>query len=179
MNAILDYIAAIANGENAMFGGTEEEHTAIAEAVDIDGDGAITKSDAALILAYLSQKDASWEDLQASLVPASEIDMTGLSEKLAEAEAIINDGTYTEESCAALREVIEAVKSTQDAALLPSGYAEQMTTLLANAIDGLEEKLPQTGYSVVYNYIMLAAAAMVLLGAFAVAGSRRKEDENE
>ena len=38
--------------------------------------------------------------------------------------------------------------------------------------------LPQTGFSVIYNYIMLAAAAMVLFGAYAMAKSRRDE-ENE
>ena len=51
-----------------------------------------------------------------------------------------------------------------------------MTNLLTNAIDGLEENLPQTGYSVVYNYIMLAAAAMVLFGIYAMAKSRKEQD---
>ncbi len=54
-----------------------------------------------------------------------------------------------------------------------------MTKLLANAIDGLEENLPQTGYSVIYNYIMLAASAMVLFGIFAMAKSRKEEQDAE
>ena len=43
--------------------------------------------------------------------------------------------------------------------------------------DGGEVNLPQTGYSVVYNYIMLAAAAMVLFGIYAMAKSRKREEE--
>ena len=43
--------------------------------------------------------------------------------------------------------------------------------------DGDEVNLPQTGYSVVYNYIMLAAAAMVLFGIYAMVKSRRKDEE--
>ena len=43
--------------------------------------------------------------------------------------------------------------------------------------DGGEVNLPQTGYSVVYNYIMLAAAAMVLFGIYAMAKSRKRDEE--
>ena len=43
--------------------------------------------------------------------------------------------------------------------------------------DGGEVNLPQTGYSVVYNYIMLAAAAMVLFGIYAMAKSKRRDEE--
>ena len=43
--------------------------------------------------------------------------------------------------------------------------------------DGGDVNLPQTGYSVVYNYIMLAAAAMVLFGIFAMAKSRKRNEE--
>ena len=42
--------------------------------------------------------------------------------------------------------------------------------------DGGEVNLPQTGYSVVYNYIMFAAAAMVLFGIYAMAKSRKAAD---
>ena len=42
---------------------------------------------------------------------------------------------------------------------------------------GGEVHLPQTGYSVVYNYIMLAAAAIVLFGIFAMAKSRKRDEE--
>ena len=143
--------------------------------MDIDGDGVITMTDAALILGYTAQ-DTTWETLTSKLVPAADIDMTALNAKLAEAEAIANDNTYTEESYAALQEVIEAVKATQNAENLPSDYAEQMTNLLDAAIEGLEENLPQTGCSVTYNYMMLAAAAMVLLGICAVVKSGKDQD---
>ncbi len=43
--------------------------------------------------------------------------------------------------------------------------------------NGGEVNLPQTGYSVVYNYIMLAAAAMVFFGIYAMAKSRKKDEE--
>ncbi len=43
--------------------------------------------------------------------------------------------------------------------------------------DGGEVNLPQTGYSVVYNYIMFAAAAMVLFGIYAMAKSRKRDEE--
>ena len=43
--------------------------------------------------------------------------------------------------------------------------------------DGGEVNLPQTGYSVVYNYMMLVAAAMVLFGIYAMAKSRRRDEE--
>jgi len=172
-NKVLDYV----NGAFDQLGSTAEEHEAIAGAVDIDGDGAITKTDAALIMGYTSQ-DTTWEELSSAIVPATDVDMTELNAKLADAEAIVNDNTYTEESYAALREAIQAVKATQNAENLPSDYAEQMTNLLENAMDGLEENLPQTGYSTIYNYILLAAAAMVLFGIYAVAQSR-KEQETE
>ncbi len=42
-----------------------------------------------------------------------------------------------------------------------------------------EPELPQTGYSVIYHYIMLAAAAMVLFGIGIVVLSRRKEQDDE
>ena len=38
--------------------------------------------------------------------------------------------------------------------------------------------LPQTGYSAVYNYIMLLAAAITALGGFVMAKSRRKQNNN-
>ncbi|MBR5513171.1 MAG: LPXTG cell wall anchor domain-containing protein [Ruminococcus sp.] len=38
--------------------------------------------------------------------------------------------------------------------------------------------LPQTGYSTVYNYIMLMAVVMSILGGFAMAKSRRKLNNN-
>ncbi len=171
-NKVLDYV----NGAIDQFGSTVEEHEAIADAVDIDGDGAVTKTDAALILGYTAE-DTTWEELTSAIVPAADIDMTELNAKLAEAETITNNNTYTEESYAALQATIEAVKATKNAENLPSGYAEQMTNLLNAAIEGLEENLPQTGYSVVYNYIMLAAAAMVLFGIFAMAKSRKRDEE--
>ena len=37
--------------------------------------------------------------------------------------------------------------------------------------------LPQTGYSVIYNYIMLAAAAMMIFGIYAMAKSRKRDEE--
>ncbi len=43
--------------------------------------------------------------------------------------------------------------------------------------EGEEVNLPQTGYSVVYNYIMLAAAAIVLFGIFSMAKSRKRDSE--
>ena len=172
MNKVLNYV----NGAIDQFGSTEEEHEAIADAVDIDGDGAITKTDAALILGFTAE-DTTWEELTSAIVPAADMDMTELNAKLAEAEAITNDNTYTEESYAALQATIEAVKATQNAENLHSGYAEQMTDLLTNAMDGLEENLPQTGYSVVYSYIMLAAAAMVLFGIYTMAKSRKRDEE--
>ena len=38
--------------------------------------------------------------------------------------------------------------------------------------------LPQTGYSAIYNYIMLLAAAITTLGGFVMAKSRRKQNNN-
>ena len=38
--------------------------------------------------------------------------------------------------------------------------------------------LPQTGYSAIYNYIMLLAAAITALGGFVMAKSRRKQNNN-
>ncbi len=43
--------------------------------------------------------------------------------------------------------------------------------------DGGEVNLPQTGYAVSFNFIMFAAAAMVLFGIYAMAQSRRKDEK--
>jgi LPXTG-motif cell wall-anchored protein len=43
--------------------------------------------------------------------------------------------------------------------------------------NGGEVNLPQTGYSVIYNYIMLAAAAMMIFGIYAMAKSRKRDEE--
>ena len=56
-------------------------------------------------------------------------------------------------------------------------YTIDPTTGTGTESDGGEVNLPQTGYSVVYNYIMLAAAAMVFFGIFAMAKSRKKNEE--
>ena len=50
------------------------------------------------------------------------------------------------------------------------------TTGTGTETDGGEVNLPQTGFSVVYNYIMLAAMAMVLFGIFAMVESRKEQD---
>ena len=56
-------------------------------------------------------------------------------------------------------------------------YTIDPTTGTGTESDGGEINLPQTGYSVVYNYIMLAAAAMVFFGIFAMAKSRKRDEE--
>ena len=56
-------------------------------------------------------------------------------------------------------------------------YTIDPTTGTGTESDGGEVNLPQTGYSVVYNYIMLAAAAMVFFGIFAMAKSRKRDEE--
>ena len=56
-------------------------------------------------------------------------------------------------------------------------YTIDPTTGTGTDSDGGEVNLPQTGYSVVYNYIMLAAAAMVFFGIFAMAKSRKRDEE--
>ena len=56
-------------------------------------------------------------------------------------------------------------------------YTIDPTTGTGTDSDGGDVNLPQTGYSVVYNYIMLAAAAMVFFGIFAMAKSRKRNEE--
>ena len=56
-------------------------------------------------------------------------------------------------------------------------YTIDPVTGIGTEADGTEVNLPQTGISVVYNYIMLAAAAMVLFGIYAMAKSRKRDEE--
>ncbi|MBR6761808.1 MAG: leucine-rich repeat domain-containing protein [Oscillospiraceae bacterium] len=56
-------------------------------------------------------------------------------------------------------------------------YTIDPVTGIGTEADGTEVNLPQTGISVVYNYIMLAAAAMVLFGIYAMAKSRNRDEE--
>ncbi len=170
---VLDFV----DGLIKQFGNTAEEHNVIADAVDIDCDGAITKTDAALILSFNAQ-NSTWEELTFAIVPAAEIDMTALNTKLAEAEAIKNINTYTEESYAALQTAITVIRSAQNAEMLPSDYTAQMINLLDAATEDLEANLPQTGYPAIYNYIMIAAAAMVLFGIYAIAKSKKETESH-
>ncbi len=50
-------------------------------------------------------------------------------------------------------------------------------TGVGNESNGGEVNLPQTGYSVIYNYIMLAAVAMMIFGIYAMAKSRKRDEE--
>lgn len=54
-------------------------------------------------------------------------------------------------------------------------YTIDPFTGVGTATDGGEVNLPQTGFSIVYNYIMLAAAAMVLFGIIAMVKSRKEQ----
>ena len=56
-------------------------------------------------------------------------------------------------------------------------YSIDPFTGVGNGSDGGEVNLPQTGFSPVYNYIMLTAAAMVLFGIIAMVKSRRRDEE--
>ena len=56
-------------------------------------------------------------------------------------------------------------------------YTIDPVTGIGTEADGTEVNLPQTGISVVYNYIMFAAAAMVLFGIYAMAKSRKRDEE--
>ena len=51
------------------------------------------------------------------------------------------------------------------------------STTTETTTSGTTTTLPQTGYSVIYNYIMLAAAAMMIFGIYAMAKSRKRDEE--
>jgi len=174
---VLDFAAGILTS----FDADDARNAAIFSAVDIDTDGAVTATDAALILGFAAE-GTPWEELTAVMLPSAELDMTELEALLAEAESLAADTSYTEESLAALQAAVDAVRATQSAELLPEAYGTQMMTLLQNAMDALEENLPQTGYAVIYSYLMPMAAMLMLLGACAVIFSfysRKKDDTSE
>ncbi|MBR6624229.1 MAG: LPXTG cell wall anchor domain-containing protein, partial [Ruminococcus sp.] len=50
------------------------------------------------------------------------------------------------------------------------------TTTTETTTETTTTTLPQTGYSEIYNYIMLAAAAMVFFGIYAIKKSREEID---
>ena len=56
-------------------------------------------------------------------------------------------------------------------------YTVDPATGVGTESDGGEVNLPQTGYSVVYNYFMLAAAAMALFGIYAMVQGRKRDEE--
>jgi hypothetical protein len=55
-------------------------------------------------------------------------------------------------------------------------YTIDPVTGIGTETDGEEVNLPQTGFSVAYNYIKFLAVTMVLLGAFAVIKSIKQQD---